>query len=104
SREAARAMLLHPWPFHVRELEQALRVAVAVAGRAEICVEDLRLGGKTAKEPAETRGCDRERLVALLEKHAGNLSRIARERATSRSQVSRLLARYALNPADYKPR
>jgi len=38
----------------------------------------------------------RERLVALLEKHAGNASAVARELATSRTQVRRLLSRHGL--------
>jgi DNA-binding NtrC family response regulator len=105
SRSAARALLLHPWPFHVRELEQSLRAAAAIASGAEIDVDDLRLGKDISKEsPAEPHGNERERLVALLQKHGGNLSAIARELETSRSQVSRLLARYGLDTAEYKPR
>ena len=104
SRAAARALFLHPWPFHVRELEQALRTAVAIAAKEEIGVEDLRLGAKTLVESADPPAGEREKMVALLQKHAGNLSAIARELETSRSQVSRLLARHGLDANDFKRR
>jgi DNA-binding NtrC family response regulator len=104
SRTAARALLLHPWPFHVRELEQSLRTAVAIAANEEIGVDDLRLGARTVAEAAESPAGERERMVALLKKHGGNLSAIARELETSRSQVSRLLARHGLDANEYKRR
>jgi transcriptional regulator of acetoin/glycerol metabolism len=100
SRTAARALFLHPWPFHVRELEQALRAALAVCEGDEIGVEHLHLQAPVAE--AEAGVGERERLVALLHKHAGNVSAVARELETSRSQVDRLLARHALDAADYK--
>src|SRR5262249_39665187 len=89
SRAAARALFLYSWPFHVRELDQVLRSAIAVAAGAEIGVDDLRLGARdvdNASASPDAHG--RERLILLLQKHAGNLSAIARDMATSRSQVT----------------
>ena len=103
TRAAARALFLHRWPFHVRELEQALRAAIAVSEGSEIDVAALRLGAPAAA-PAEPRIGERERLSSLLEKHAGNLSAIARELATSRTQISRMLERYGLNVDEYRRR
>ena len=100
SRGAARALFAHRWPYHVRELDQVLRAAIAVAREPEIGAGDLRLSGAGA-EPREG-GDDRGRFVALLQQHAGNLSAVAREMVTSRSQVQRLLERHALNAADFK--
>jgi DNA-binding NtrC family response regulator len=99
THDAARALFAHRWPFHVRELEQTLRGAVAIADGPAIDVDDLRL----TAPPAEPRpNDDREALVSALQRHAGNLSAIARELATSRSQVKRLLDRHALNADEFK--
>lgn len=105
SRTAARALFLHGWPLNVRELEQALRTALATATGEEIGVDDLRLAVETAPAREDTAPDDgRDRVVALLAKHAGNLSAVARELATSRTQVARLLTRYGLAADDYKRR
>jgi len=97
SRTGARALFRHLWPFHVRELEQVLRTALALTTKPEIGLDDLRLGAHERKAGAEAAAASsREQLVALLDKHGGNLSAVARELATSRSQVERLLARYSL--------
>jgi len=96
ARNAARALFMHPWPYHVRELEQVLRAAVAIAGGDEIQIEDLSLGAREPSSPAKAPLAGRDQLVALLEKHGGNLSAIARELSTSRSQVQRLLSRHGL--------
>jgi len=100
SRAAARALFRHLWPFHIRELEQVLRMALALAAaRPEIGLDDLRLTSPEAEKGRRVMapGADsRERLVALLDKHGGNVSAVARELSTSRSQVERLLARHAL--------
>jgi DNA-binding NtrC family response regulator len=109
SHDAARALFAHPWPFHVRELEQALRGALAIADGPVIGVDDLRLTAPPV-EPASAPGGprsaapidERESLVSALRRHAGNLSAVARELATSRSQVQRLLDRHALNADEFK--
>jgi DNA-binding NtrC family response regulator len=98
SRSAARALFQHPFPLQVRELEQVLRAALAVAAGPEIGLEDL---PPTLREldagPGDiTADGERGRLAALLQKHDGNVSAVARELATSRSQVHRLLTRHGL--------
>ena len=102
ARTAARALFLHPWPYHVRELEQVLRAALAVASTDEIRLEDLVLTPPDNRSPAPEPAGGRERLVALLEKHGGNLSAVARELSTSRSQVQRLMARHGLAEKDFR--
>jgi two-component system NtrC family response regulator len=99
------ALFRHRWPLNVRELEQALRSALATASGAEITVDDLRLEtGLDATPPAAEPAEARERIVELLDKHEGNLTAVARGLSTSRSQVRRLLARHGLTPSDYKRR
>jgi DNA-binding NtrC family response regulator len=105
SRAAARALFLHDWPFHVRELEQVLRAAAAVAPGQEIGLEDLRLTTRGSPPvPAGRAAYDKEGLVALLERHDGNVSAVARELSTSRTQVTRLLARHGLDYNQFKGR
>jgi DNA-binding NtrC family response regulator len=102
SRGAASALFAHHWPLNVRELEQCLSAALAVAG-AEIDVEHLpRPVRDASSSPRPAAASDRERLVAIIHRHAGNLSAVARELATSRSQLYRLLARHAIGPEDLK--
>jgi sigma-54 dependent transcriptional regulator, acetoin dehydrogenase operon transcriptional activator AcoR len=108
SRAAARALFRHRWPLNVRELEQVLRSALATATGAELAASDVRLLAEPVAAEAEvpagaTPAQDpRERIVALLGQHAGNVTAVARALATSPAQVRRLLARYGLAAADYK--
>jgi transcriptional regulator with PAS, ATPase and Fis domain len=102
SRAAAQALFDYDWPLNIRELEQCLAAAVTVA-HGEIGVEHLprpirEAGAPTARAP----GAERERLVALIQKHGGNLSAVARELATSRSQLYRLLVRHGIRPEELK--
>jgi len=112
SRAAARALFAHPWPMQVRELEQALRSALATAQGAEIEPGDLRLAARTpvgddtasgscgrssddeaapavAVEPSAPDGGDdeRARIVAALDACAGNQTRAARALKISRSTL-----------------
>jgi DNA-binding NtrC family response regulator len=102
SRTAARALFAFGWPLNIRELEQCLSAALVVAG-PQIDLEHLPRPVRDATSaPRTTPTFERDRLVAVIEKHAGNLSAVARELATSRSQLYRLLARHAINPDDVK--
>jgi len=100
TRSAARALFLHLWPHNIRELEQTLRAAVAVCDGDEIDVEHLRL----AAASAEVESGEHSQLIELLERHAGNLSAVARELATSRSQVARLLVKHGVDIAEFRRR
>jgi DNA-binding NtrC family response regulator len=104
SRAAARALFAHRWPFHVRELEQALRAATAIAAGPEIGVSDLRLGDAPAGDRRTAGDDERGRLMVALAKHHGNVSAVARALVTSRSQVQRLMARYGIDGAEFKRR
>jgi DNA-binding NtrC family response regulator len=105
SRAAARQLFLHRWPLNVRELEQTLRAALATASSDEISVDDLRLSTELEGSPGPALDIDsRDRIIALLDEHGGNLSAVARGLSTSRTQVARLLARHGLAPGDYKRR
>ncbi|HMG22340.1 MAG TPA: hypothetical protein VK607_13505, partial [Kofleriaceae bacterium] len=85
------------WPYNVRELEQALRTAVTVAHGPELQRADLHLEPVAAPPGAGT--ATRDRLLALIDEHGGNLSAVARALTTSRAQLHRLLQRHAIEPA-----
>ena len=103
SRTAAWALFAHRWPLNIRELEQCLSAAVAVAG-PEIGLEHLpktiREAGSAPRDPAAT--SERDHLLAVIESHGGNLSAVARALKTSRSQLYRLLVRHAIQPEEMK--
>jgi transcriptional regulator with PAS, ATPase and Fis domain len=111
SRTAVRALFAHPWPMHVRELEQALRSALATGQNDELGASDLRLSAgldlpshasssshsppashappapsPLAAHPADD-GEERARVVAALDAAAGNQTRAARALGISRSTL-----------------
>ncbi len=100
-----RALLAYAWPRNVRELVRALERAAALAGGGEITPAHLPEEVATAKftapvvAPPDAR---REELVALLEKHKGNVSKVAQDLGRVRQQVQRWLKRYGLDPERYR--
>jgi transcriptional regulator with PAS, ATPase and Fis domain len=100
-REAGRALFLHGWPRNVRELEQTLRSATALASGLRIAPADL---------PVEVRGravADgdqdaRAALVRLLVEHGGNISAVAREMGKARVQIRRWCRRFGIDPDAYR--
>jgi DNA-binding NtrC family response regulator len=103
SRDAGRALFEHAWPLNVRELDHALRRAVALAGADPI--EPAHLGLHAAPPPDPTAPApapnapprDRAALVALFAGHGGNVAAVARALGTSPSHVRRLVARHKLD-------
>ncbi len=103
TRGAARALFLHGWPQNVRELEQVLHAAVGVATGDVISEGNLSFARPApATEAAPPASERRDRLIALLERHGGNLTAVARDLETSRAQVKRLLARFNLEAERFR--
>jgi transcriptional regulator with GAF, ATPase, and Fis domain len=96
--EAARYLVTAAWPHNIRELDKALEAALALAGDQPIDV--VHLPKQAAHEPGDTEL--RERLVALLAEHRGNISQVARDLGKARMQVQRWLKRFALDPDAYR--
>jgi transcriptional regulator of acetoin/glycerol metabolism len=102
-----RALVAHDWPLNVRELEQALRVTSLLATddgvlRLAHAPESLR-----AREEDETATSAedqklKEQVVAALQTHEGNVSRVAAELGKSRAQVHRWMKRFGLAPDSYR--
>jgi transcriptional regulator with PAS, ATPase and Fis domain len=102
---AIRALLAYTWPRNVRELVRATERAAALAGGGEIGAAHLPEEVASAKfttpalAPTDAR---RDELVALLEKHHGNVSKVAADIGRVRQQVQRWLKRYGLDPERYR--
>ena len=93
-RTAARALFRYAWPLNIRELEQALRAAVALADTGEIRLEHLSEAIRTYMPPslASLRPEDlilRERLIQLLREHGGNVAAVGRAMGKAPIQIRR---------------
>ncbi len=114
---AARTLFRHPWPLNVRELENCLATAVALADGKPIAREHLpetiraprtKSAPATDDTPSDVPALSgeqrehREELVALFRKHRGNVSAVARATGKARTQIQRWLKRYALDPESYR--
>jgi DNA-binding NtrC family response regulator len=111
-REAARALFLYGWPLNVRELEQALRAACALApggrirlGQLPEAVRGVAAARGKGGADATTAGAElalRDQLVHLLTEHRGNVSAVARSIGKARVQVRRWCRRFGLDPEAYR--
>jgi transcriptional regulator of acetoin/glycerol metabolism len=103
ARDAAWALCRHPWPFNIRELEQAVTAAQALRTSTRIELahlpEALRAVPEVAVDRARAR---RDELIACLRDHHGNLAAVARQLGTSRTQVHRLLERLGIDPRAHR--
>src|SRR5882724_10261308 len=100
--EAARLLLEHHWPLNVRELEQALAGALALSGGGTIQREHLPPvfrdpPAEVCPELTEEELRHRDKLIALLRQHRGNLAAVARVVGKGRTQVVRWIGRYRLD-------
>jgi transcriptional regulator with GAF, ATPase, and Fis domain len=106
--DAVRALCRYDWPLNVRELEKCLASAVVLARGGAIGLEQLSAAlpapaGDAAVKPPDTRRIDRrDRLVAALRAHRGNVSAAARALGKARSQVQRWIRDYRLDPVQYR--
>src|SRR5262249_30981154 len=84
SVQAGKGLLSQRWPLNIRELSQCLEVAAALTKGPLIERAHLLERSLGAPEPPEEESLAnpeqlRGRLVALLEKHKGNVSHVARD-------------------------
>jgi transcriptional regulator of acetoin/glycerol metabolism len=112
---AAIALLTYDWPRNIRELEQTLSAAAALAGTDPITLEHLpeavlqrevptpaaALVPATALTPAET--ALKQELERLLRVHGGKVTAVARSLGKAREQVYRWLRRFGVHPRAYRP-
>jgi transcriptional regulator with PAS, ATPase and Fis domain len=109
SVDAGRALVRYGWPRNVRELEQAVGAAVALASSGMIDLAHLpaTVGDHTSTpavdaplSPADA--ARREQLLGLLTTHKGNIAAVARAMGVARMQIHRWLERYDLDVTAYR--
>jgi DNA-binding NtrC family response regulator len=109
TQEAFRALCLHAWPGNVRELEKALQEGrVLSRGTPAIDLEHLpsriearqRPPALLRQRPAPTA----PELEALLRRHKGNMTHVARELDRQPALVYRWAERFHLDPESYRER
>jgi transcriptional regulator with AAA-type ATPase domain len=105
--DVARRLLEHDWPLNVRELRQALSVAMALAGGGPIDVDSWIPGRPeqaARQDPNEDDNALHERLVDELRRAKGNVTVVARSMGKARMQVQRWMKRFHIDPAAFRPR
>jgi transcriptional regulator with PAS, ATPase and Fis domain len=100
-------LLEHDWPFNVRELEAAIKRAVALS---DGILDKTHLppatqeGLEGASEPKTGRAAPptEDALRALLQRHGGNVAAVARELSKERVQIHRWLKRYGISLDEFR--
>ena len=95
----------HPFPGNVRELENAIQAAIALAPEETITVDDLRLEVETGEPPKDigplTLGeVERRHIESVLQAVEGNRQEAARILGIDRTTLYRKLQRFATNDAE----
>jgi DNA-binding NtrC family response regulator len=106
-RSAARALVRYPWPLNIRELEQALRAAVALTDSGEIRLEHLSGAIRTHASPslATMRPEEqvlRERVIELLREHGGNVAAVGRALGKAPIQIRRWCQRMQIELSQFR--
>jgi len=107
---AVRAMLRYSWPGNIRELEKVVTTALLLAhdtGRVELehLPEPVRHAAVVATrgEPTDDQA-RRDRLLALMRQHRGNVTAVAQAMGKARMQIQRWVKRYGIDPRSFRRR
>lgn len=97
---ALKKMSSYRWPGNIRELEHALERAIIMAESDILSADDflLRKGGSSADAPATTNLEELEELTVrkVVDKHQGNMSKVAKELGIGRTTLYRKLEKYGI--------
>jgi len=110
---AIRALFAYSWPRNLRELDNAIRIAVNLADSGEVAAAHF--ADSMAAEPVPAlesvpgmpvtpaRGERRaHELARLLTEHDGNVAAVARKLGKQRTLIRRWLRRYNIDPSQYR--
>jgi len=108
--EAGWALLRHPWPLNVRELEQAIARATVLSEGGPLCVKHFPFVLESA--PRSTSSVQvkgesvdvalRQQLDELMREHRGNVTAVARSLGKAPTQIQRWLKRVGLMADGYR--
>lgn len=104
--DALATLLAHPWPGNVRQLMHAVERAVLVSNGTKIAGDDL--GLRPAASPPRfldsltLAEAERTLVAKALDRHAGNISKAARDLGVSRAALYRKLERHRIPLRDGK--
>jgi DNA-binding NtrC family response regulator len=106
-RSSARLLLRYGWPLNIRELEQALRAAVALIEDGEIRPEHLSESIRNYVPPslASLRPEDRvlrERVIELLREQGGNVTAVGRAMGKAPIQIRRWCRRLQIDLSQFR--
>ena len=109
---AVRQLFTYTWPHNVRELEQVLGSALALASGNPIDRAHLALATapSASRRAATGRGrplradelAHRDQLIQLLREHGGNIAAVCRAIGKGRQQIHRWLKRYDLDAESFR--
>lgn len=109
---AGRALLQHPWPRNVRELQQCLHVAATLTDDGLITLEHLtpEVRRATAARALDAADPDlspeeaerRAEILHLLERHEGNLTHVGEALGRKRQQIQYWCKRYGIDVSVYR--
>ena len=105
SRDALAALMSHPFPGNVRELENAIQAAIALAPEETITVDDLRLETETKPEPTSgglvsLSELERRHIENVLQAVGGNRQEAARILGIDRTTLYRKLRQFTTYDAE----
>lgn len=113
--EALDILARYPWPGNLRELENIIERAVVLTSSRQIEPGHLPLGMKEemSRLPPPKGGLldakvrvvadfEREAIIRFLREAAGNISLAAQRARITRRNFHRLIAKYSINPRNYK--
>ena len=95
----------HPFPGNVRELENAIQAAIALAPGETITIDDLRLdieGGHETRTPGllSLNEVERRHIESVMQAVEGNRQEAARILGIDRTTLYRKLQRFATHDAE----
>ena len=111
SADALEAIARYSWPQNVRQLDYALRRAIALSpARIELehLPDEVRAGFRGGSAPARVASSPgrtsitREQLEAALRAHHGNVRRVGQALGIPRSRLYRLLSKWSIDPIAHR--
>lgn len=105
----------YSWPGNVRELENVIQSGSVFCQTDKITLVDLpkylfsassksefeKISLTEAKQLAIEK-IERDFLLFLMEKHSGNITKVAEESGMTRRNIYRIISKYSLNPDDWR--